>query len=161
MGTEGVFENRETGDEVRPLGRQAAVAEMEGTYTAASEKRVPATLGQVRRNVGRGRFTTVFRVLAEVATGSFEGYQDEEAELAFEKALGIDHARTDRLADAADDDLEMARREVYVFFRIFEAPSSSIGAVLAGDASAPLPPSSAAGGTRPRSCRGPRSLPGR
>jgi hypothetical protein len=145
-------------------GEQTAVAEMEKTYTAASEERMPTTLGQVRRNVGRGRFTTVFRVLAEVATGSFEGYQDEEAELAFEKALGIDHARTDRLAggepwfegssaqdlkqlsgvfgrrslsdlaDAADDDLEKARREVYVFFQIFEALASSIGAVLAGDA---------------------------
>jgi hypothetical protein len=145
-------------------GEHAAIAEMEKTYTEASEERMPTTLGQVRRNVGRGRFATVFRVLAEVATGSFEGYQDEEAELAFEKALGIDHARTDHLAggepwfegssaqdlkqlsgvfgrrslsdlaDAADDDLEVARREVYVFFQIFEALASTIGAVLAGDA---------------------------
>lgn len=77
------------------------------------------------------------------------------------RRLGIDHARTDRLAggdpwfegssaedlkqlsgafgrrslgNLAADDLETARREVCVFFHIFEALASSIGAVLTGDA---------------------------
>jgi hypothetical protein len=145
-------------------GEQAAASEMEQTYIAASEERMPTTLGRARRNVGGARFATVFRVLAEVATGTFEGYADAESELAFEQALGIDHARADRLAggepwfegssdqdlarlssafgrrslgDLADADaehLDIARQEIRVFFQIFEAVRSSIGAVLAGDA---------------------------
>lgn len=145
-------------------GEQDAVVEMEKTYAAASDERMPTTLGRVRRNVGRERFATVFRVLAEVATGKFEGYVDEESEKAFERALGIDRARADRLAggepwfegssgqdlerlsgafgrrslsDLADadlEDLDIARREMRVFFQIFEAVASTIGAVLPRDA---------------------------
>jgi hypothetical protein len=145
-------------------GDEATVDEMERTYEEASEERVPTTLGRIRRNVGRDRFTTVFRILVEVASGRFEGYADQESELALERALGIDHARVDHLVDgepwfegdsgedlaqlsatlgrrsltvlaeAVAADLEVARQETYVLFRIFQTMASSIASVLPGDA---------------------------
>lgn len=99
-------------------GDPQAVAEMDLAYAALEFDRAPAALGKVRRNVGPAGLATVFRVLAEVATGRFHGYaespDDGEAgpgEL-FEQALGIDHARSDRLDSSgpwfegsAEDDL--------------------------------------------------------
>lgn len=76
-----------------------AVIEMDRAYLAASSERMPASLGRVRRNVGRERFATVFRVFAEVASGRFTGYPDEESGAAVEQALRIDRARVDRLKD--------------------------------------------------------------
>lgn len=82
-----------------------AVAAMDETYRSAELDRAPSTLGRVRRNVGRSAFTTVVRVFAEVAAGRFRGYLDENVEddhsrgNVTERALGVDRARTDRLAD--------------------------------------------------------------
>lgn len=131
-------------------GEPVALSEMEDAYVAASAERIPTSLGRVRRNVGRERFATVFRVFVEVATGRFEGYQDEESELAVERALRIDRARSDRLKDgepwfegssaedfcrlsstigrrslvelaAADaEDLDNSRRELRGFWELFE-----------------------------------------
>jgi hypothetical protein len=99
-------------------GDPQAVAEMDLTYTALEFDRAPAALGRVRRNVGPTGLATVFRVLAEVATGRFHGYEEspDDAEASpgelFEQALGIDRARSDRLdssgpwfAGSSEDDL--------------------------------------------------------
>jgi hypothetical protein len=80
-------------------GEDEAELEMDRTYEAAGRERVPASLGRVRRNVGRDDFASVFRVLADVATGRFREFRDEESELLVERALGIDRARADRVVD--------------------------------------------------------------
>lgn len=128
-----------------------AVLEMDRAYLAASSERMPASLGRVRRNVGRERFATVFRVFAEVASGRFAGYPDEESEAAVEQALRIDRARVDRLTDgepwfegssaedflqlsttigrrslvqlaeAGAEELDAARCELRSFWQVFEA----------------------------------------
>jgi hypothetical protein len=87
------------GDEA---GEPEAVAAMDELYAAAESDRVTGVLGQARRNVGRERYATFLRVLAEVGTGRFAGYEtgDEGAETAklVERALDLDRARTDHLA---------------------------------------------------------------
>jgi hypothetical protein len=80
-------------------GEEEAELEMDRTYEAAGRDRMPASLGRVRRNVGREDFATVFRVLADVASGRFREFRDEESELLVERALGIDRARADCLYD--------------------------------------------------------------
>jgi hypothetical protein len=63
---------------------------------------------QARKRVGRASFPTVVRVFVEVVSGTFESYSkdrvtgkvDKERTLV-EKALGLERARTDRLAAAA------------------------------------------------------------
>ncbi len=84
-------------------GDPQAVTEMDLAYAALEFDRAPAALGRVRRNVGPTGLATVFRVLAEVVTGRFHGYEEspDDAEAGpgelFEQALGIDRARSDRL----------------------------------------------------------------
>ena len=90
------------GDEA---GAPAAVAEMDQLYTDAEIGRVRGALGEARGNVGRERFATVVRVLVAVAAGRFatrdgDGDPDEAGRLV-ERALGLERARTDRLAGAA------------------------------------------------------------
>jgi len=63
------------------------------------------TLAQARKRVGRENFPTFMKVLADVGSGTFEGYAihpetgiDERGIV--EKGLGLQRARTNRLADA-------------------------------------------------------------
>jgi hypothetical protein len=63
------------------------------------------TLAQARKRVGRKNFPTFMRVLADVGSGTFEGYAiNPETEVderwIVEKGLGLQRARTNRLADA-------------------------------------------------------------
>jgi hypothetical protein len=79
-------------------------------YTEVEQDRVEGPLGMLRRNAGRDGFASVARVFAEVATGRFESYQDHEdtdedgapqagtTGALVERALGLDHARSDRIA---------------------------------------------------------------
>ncbi|MGN6215865.1 MAG: hypothetical protein ACTHN7_02765 [Solirubrobacterales bacterium] len=145
-------------------GDPDAVNEMDRAYLAASSERMPASLGRVRRKVGRERFATVFRVFAEVASGRFTGYPDEESEVAVERALGLDRARVDRLkdvepwfegssaedfcrlsttvrhrslvqlAEAGAEELDIARRELRSFWQVFEAIGPLFRRVLRSDA---------------------------
>lgn len=87
-----------------------AERQMDTLYTEAEQGRVEGPLGTVRRNTGREGFASVARVFAEVATGRFESYQDHEdtdedgapqagtTGALVERALGLDHARSDRIA---------------------------------------------------------------
>lgn len=89
------------GDEA---GAPAAMAEMDQLYADAENDRLHGPLGEARRNVGRERFATVVRVIAEVGAGRFVARtnnddQDDAGRL-FERALGLERARTDRLAGA-------------------------------------------------------------
>ena len=87
------------GDEA---GTPAAVAEMDQLYADAENDRVRGPLGEARRNVGRERFATVVRVLAEIGAGRIAARGDDDdqddAGRLVERALGLDRARTDRLA---------------------------------------------------------------
>lgn len=62
------------------------------------------TLARVRKRVGRENFPTFLKVLTEVGSGTFEGYVInpetgiDEREIV-EKGLGLQRARTNRLAD--------------------------------------------------------------
>jgi len=70
--------------------------------------RLGRQLGHVRRNTGRESFSTVVRVLVEIGVGRFQGYErgvsasvkDSETGELVERAMGLDCARSDRLADA-------------------------------------------------------------
>ena len=145
-------------------GDPDAVNEMDRAYQASSSERMPASLGRVRRNVGRERFATVFRVFAEVASGRFTGYPDEESEAAVERALRLDRARIDRLkdgepwfegssaedfcrlsttagrrslvqlAEAGAEELDLARRELRSFWQVFEAIGPLLRRVLGSEA---------------------------
>jgi hypothetical protein len=87
-----------------------AERQMDTLYTEAEQGRVEGPLGTVRRNTGRDGFASVARVFAEVATGRFESYQDHEdanedgapqvgtTGALVERALGLDRARSDRIA---------------------------------------------------------------
>jgi hypothetical protein len=91
-------------------GEPDAEREVEAIYLAAENDPVQGLLGTIRRNAGREGFSSVARVLAEVATGRFESYRDHEQPAAdgtpqpdstgalLERALGLDHARRDRIA---------------------------------------------------------------
>src|SRR6266545_847905 len=89
-------------------GDPDAIGELDAIYRQAETGRVGRHLGQVRRNIGREGFSTVARVLAEIGVGRFRGYEreasasDEESETGalVERAMGLDRARSDRLADA-------------------------------------------------------------
>lgn len=87
------------GDEA---GAPGAIAEMDQLYADVENHRVHGPLGEARRNVGRERFATVVRVLTEVAAGRFaarDGVGDsDDAVRLVERALGLERARTDRLA---------------------------------------------------------------
>ncbi len=82
-----------------------AEGKMESVYRELERDRLPLRLGGMRRNVGPAGFASVFRVLAEVFSGRFAGYgetEDEEEagrEELVERAFGIDHARSEPLAD--------------------------------------------------------------
>ena len=83
-------------------GNFEAVAEMDQLYADAENDRLPGPLGEMRRNVGRERFATVVRTIAEVGAGRFtapdsDDEQDDAGRLV-DRALGLDRARTDRLA---------------------------------------------------------------
>jgi hypothetical protein len=76
-------------------------------YRMSIERSPRKALAQLRKRVGRERFPTVVRVMAEVVTGTFEGYRvdpvtgtsDDEREIV-ETALDLTRARTDRLVGA-------------------------------------------------------------
>src|SRR5260370_5794563 len=57
-----------------------------------------ALVRQVRKRVGRQRFPQVMDLILRVSIGSFSGYAlySDEQEV-FEKGLGVDRARTDRM----------------------------------------------------------------
>jgi hypothetical protein len=83
-------------------GDPEAVAGVDRFYADAESGRVAGVLGQARRNIGRERFAAVLRVLADVGTGRFTGYDaDETGDVAalVDRALEFDRARTDHLAD--------------------------------------------------------------
>jgi hypothetical protein len=88
-------------------GDPAAVAAIDEFYEHAENARFTGVLGQARRNIGRERFASVLRVLAEVGAGRFTGYSEATpggdgaevgTEALVERALELDRARTDRLA---------------------------------------------------------------
>jgi hypothetical protein len=91
-------------------GDPHAERQMNVLYLSMEQGPVEGPLGTIRRNTGREGFSTVARILAEVATGRFESYQDHEGAGAdgtprpgttgalVERALGLDHARSDRVA---------------------------------------------------------------
>jgi hypothetical protein len=89
-------------------GEAAATDEMDAIYHQAETRQLDRQLGHVRRNVGRKRFSTVMRVFAEIGVGRFQGYErgasasekDSETGALVERAMGLDRARSDRLADA-------------------------------------------------------------
>ncbi len=63
------------------------------------------TLAQARKRVGRENFPTFMKVLADVGSGTFEGYAinpetGSDERWIVEKGLGLQRARTNRLADA-------------------------------------------------------------
>ena len=87
------------GDEA---GTPASIAEMDQLYADAENDRIRGPLGEARRNVGRERFATVVRALAEVGAGRIaarvgDDYQDDAGRLV-DRALGLERARTDRVA---------------------------------------------------------------
>jgi hypothetical protein len=97
-------------------GDPGAEAEMEAAYRSLEAERLPPALSRIAQNVGRHGLPTVFRVLAEAWSGTFEGYEDAPGEEGgrgelVERALGIDRARVDRIlgddpwfeGDSADD----------------------------------------------------------
>jgi hypothetical protein len=91
-------------------GDPDAEQKTDALYLAAENGRVEGPLGTVRRNAGREGFSSVARVFAEIATGRFESYHDHEQAgddgvpqpgttgALVERALGLDHARSDRIA---------------------------------------------------------------
>jgi hypothetical protein len=94
-------------------GEPAATARMETIYRGLEEGRMDRPLGSMRRRTGRSGFVSVMRTFAEILTGRFEGFADVDspapdgtpapdstAQLV-ELAMGMDRARTDRLAGAA------------------------------------------------------------
>jgi hypothetical protein len=92
-------------------GDPDAERQVDTLYSGSEQDRVEGPLGTVRRNAGRDGFASVARVFAEVATGRFESYQDHEEPdedgtpqagttgALVERALGLDHARSDRIAN--------------------------------------------------------------
>jgi hypothetical protein len=135
-------------------GDRGAEAEMDEIYRSAELDRMPARLGILRRHTGKAKFPTVFRVFAEVIVGRFQGFEDsggdESLELV-ERALGINKARVDRLADgdpwfqgssaddlrrlsqllghiepellalATDEELDVARREISAVLQLIDS----------------------------------------
>jgi hypothetical protein len=90
-------------------GDPDAMRSMDKLYKEVEQGRAEGPLGPIRRNVGREGFSSVARVFAEVVTGRFESYPDEEVRAdgipkpgttgaLVEQALGLDHARDDRIA---------------------------------------------------------------
>lgn len=91
-------------------GDSDAERQMDALYLAVERGAVEGPLGTIRRNAGREGFSSVARIFAEVATGRFESYQDHEEPgeegtpqagttgALVERALGLDHARSDRIA---------------------------------------------------------------
>jgi hypothetical protein len=76
----------------------------------AAEVRLPGgSMRRARKRVGRDRFSTVVRVMMEIAAGTFTGYSEDwssgspstaEEQALVEKALGFKRGRTDRVAAA-------------------------------------------------------------
>jgi len=89
-------------------GEPDATGELDAIYRRAEAGRIGRQLGQVRRNIGREGFSTVVRVVGEIAAGRFRGYErgadtgseDSKTGALVERAVGLDRARSDRLADA-------------------------------------------------------------
>jgi hypothetical protein len=91
-------------------GDAEAMRRTEDLYAEAESGRVSGPLGVARRNTGREGFSSVVRVITEIATGRFESYGDTEEPAEdgtpqpqtigalVEKALGLDRARRDRIA---------------------------------------------------------------
>ena len=91
-------------DGAEPIPTDELLDLLDRMMTARELRKV---MTQARKRVGRERFPTVVLVLARVLTGNFTGYhvdpvtRDKEEERALvEKALGLERARTDQLADA-------------------------------------------------------------
>lgn len=89
----------------------AAERRMDELYEAAQRSRLEGALAAARRRVGMAAFSTVTRTLAEIGTGRFKGFDEcdvtrdgtpyaETTAALLEKALGLDRARVDALAEA-------------------------------------------------------------
>jgi hypothetical protein len=88
----------------------AAERRMDALYGQAQNSRIKGPAAAARRRVGRSAFSTVARVLTQVGSGRFTAYPEGDteddgtprpgttAEL-IEKALGLDRARRDTLAN--------------------------------------------------------------
>jgi hypothetical protein len=85
---------------------------MDKLYSYTQKMRVSGPLAAARRRVGKSSFSSVTRVFTEIGTGRFTGYPEGDTDVdgsplpgtvaaLVEKALGLDRARTDVLADAA------------------------------------------------------------
>jgi hypothetical protein len=91
-------------------GDPDAERHMDALYHAVEHGAVDGPLGTIRRNVGRQGFSSAARVFLQVATGRFASYQDQDEPgedgipqpgttgALVERALGLDHARSDRIA---------------------------------------------------------------
>lgn len=94
-------------------GDPETVARMDELHRASQDDRLPQPLSEARRRVGARRFPTVTRILLEIATNRFGGFEDdpetgESDGVLVEKSWGLERARTDRLASAGpwlDDDI--------------------------------------------------------
>jgi hypothetical protein len=89
--------------------RHAANA-LERLYKASQSTRLDGPLAAARRRVGMNRFSTVTNLLSRIGTGRFTEFDDGDIyedgtpvanspAALLERALGLDRARTDRLAD--------------------------------------------------------------
>jgi hypothetical protein len=88
-------------------GDPEAAALVDGVYQAAERGRLSGPLAAARKRTGTDRFSSVARVLLEIAGGSFTGYatdptsgESADDEAIFENALGLTRARTDRFGSA-------------------------------------------------------------
>jgi hypothetical protein len=86
-------------------GDPDAIREMDELSSSMQNDRLPQPLGQARSRVGTAQFPTVGRMLLELVTDRFSGFEadpetgvDDGALL--EKSWGLDRARTDRLANS-------------------------------------------------------------
>lgn len=104
---------------------EAAERRMDRLYEQAQTSRLSGPLAAARRRVGKSAFSTVTRVFGQVGTGRFFAYSDGDTDddgtprpdttaALIEKALGLDRARADALADAppwysGSSDVDLAR----------------------------------------------------
>jgi hypothetical protein len=86
-----------------------AVMWRDGAPTAFCRERVaavaagnlPTPLREVRRRVGRERFTETYFLLLELLAGAFHGWDAPERRTEFLRATGLDRGRQDRIGTAA------------------------------------------------------------
>jgi hypothetical protein len=93
-----LFEGDQSGD-------SAASTKMDELFAALQHGPLPKPLGGARRRSGSEKFPAVGRIILEVAAHRFDGFSvdsetgEDDAEV-LERSLGLERARTDRLANA-------------------------------------------------------------